>query len=183
MEQIFFISDTHFNHKKIIDLAYRKDFESIEEMNEKIVENWNSVVKRNDRVYHLGDFGFHNYNSILERLNGRIFLILGNHDHVNIQNQRKFEWVGTYKKMKIGEQYIVLCHYPFKEWEMKMHGSWNLFGHCHGKLQACEPDCQLDVGVDNIGYFPIEFDQLKKYFQTKFIENVSIDKIHGIMDL
>jgi calcineurin-like phosphoesterase family protein len=134
-------------------------------MNEYMILKWNQVVKQNDRVYHLGDFSFHDQSRIAKRLNGRKFLILGNHDYVNKETSQLFEWVGHYKKVKINEQVIVLCHYPFKEWEMKMWGSWNLFGHCHGNLQVETDLLQLDVGVDSIGYVPKEFSELKTFFQ------------------
>ena len=52
---IFFTSDTHFNHKAIISYCSRP-FESVEEMNDRLIDNWNQVVKPSDTVYHLGDF-------------------------------------------------------------------------------------------------------------------------------
>jgi calcineurin-like phosphoesterase family protein len=58
-----------------------------------------------------------------------------------------------------------MCHYPFKEWEMKQFGSWNLFGHCHGNLKTNVDPFQLDVGVDSIGYAPKEFSEIKQIFQ------------------
>ena len=167
-ENIFFISDTHFNHKKIMEYENR-NFKTVEEMNEFMIEKWNSVVRKNDRIYHMGDFSFHDQSRIAARLNGRKFLIIGNHDYVNKETSKLFEWVGSYKKVKIGEQYIVLCHYPFKEWEMKQFGSWNLFGHCHGNLKTGVHPLQLDVGVDSIGYVPKEFSELQRFFEKKEI--------------
>ena len=168
MENIFFIADTHFNHKKILEFE-RGNFRDIEEMNEHIIYCWNSCVKTNDRIYHVGDFSFHDKSQIASRLNGRKFLILGNHDYVNKETSHLFEWIGDYKKIKINEQIIVLCHYPFREWQMKQFGSWNLFGHCHGNLQIPDNELQLDVGVDSIGYNPVEFSELKLIFQKKIL--------------
>ena len=79
MIKIFFIADTHFNHNKIIEYENRP-FKNVEEMNEKLIENWNSVVGRIDKVFVLGDFGFYNSKEILDRLKGFKILIMGNHD-------------------------------------------------------------------------------------------------------
>jgi len=70
------ISDTHFSHAKVI-IYDDRPFKTAKEMDEKMIENWNSVVKPNDTIYHLGDFAFFSENmvcKILDRLNGKIHL-------------------------------------------------------------------------------------------------------------
>ena len=80
MGEIFFTSDTHFYHEQ--DFLYApRGFQSTEEMNEAIIERWNSVVKNDDVVYHLGDVVMGHYDAnVLTRLNGLIRFIRGNHD-------------------------------------------------------------------------------------------------------
>ena len=88
----FFTSDTHFGHANIIRLCNRP-FKDVEEMNEKLVENWNRVVPEDGTVFHLGDFAFGGsglWNSVIPRLNGQIYLIIGNHDRKNL---RQGTWV------------------------------------------------------------------------------------------
>ena len=79
----YFIADTHFNHENIIRYCNRP-FENSNEMNEYIINKWNSVVNENDVVYHLGDVGFGNTEELKQlvgRLNGTKILIRGNHDY------------------------------------------------------------------------------------------------------
>ena len=83
MSRIFLISDTHYNHSNVIRYCDRP-FKDVYEMNKGIINSWNSVVRNDDICYHLGDFGFGNKEQISEwvrALNGRIRLILGNHDN------------------------------------------------------------------------------------------------------
>lgn len=83
----FFTSDTHFGHANIIKLCNRP-FKDVEEMNEKLIENWNKVVSEDGTVFHLGDFAFGGsglWNSVIPRLNGQIYLIIGNHDRKNLR--------------------------------------------------------------------------------------------------
>ena len=72
----FFISDTHFNDPRKYKIR-QFGFKTKEEMTEMLVKNWNSVVSKKDIVYHLGDFGDYN---VVKRLNGKIYLICGNHE-------------------------------------------------------------------------------------------------------
>ena len=78
---IWFTSDLHFGHQNIIKFCNRP-WKTVEEMNEGLIANWNSVVKDDDIVFDLGDFAFapnSKWKEILSRLNGIHYLILGNH--------------------------------------------------------------------------------------------------------
>jgi len=163
----YFTSDTHFYHKNIIKYDNRP-FNSIEEMNDTIINNWNSIVKPNDYVFHLGDFSFSNITLIkelLNKLNGIKYLILGNHDNISSNLDEYFQYITNYMSINIqdedNKQQIILCHYPFIEWDRKHYGSWNLHGHCHGTLQT-KIQNQLDVGVNNHNYFPLSYDEVKQ---------------------
>ncbi len=82
MKNIFFTSDQHFGHKNIIKFSNRP-FNSVEEMDEMMIQRWNEKVGETDEVYHLGDVGLASsgkLRKILERLNGKIYLIKGNHE-------------------------------------------------------------------------------------------------------
>lgn len=82
MSKIYFTSDTHYNHYNIINYCNRP-FESVFQMNETMIDRWNRVVNNEDTVYHLGDFAMGNkifVPQIVERLQGKIILIAGNHD-------------------------------------------------------------------------------------------------------
>lgn len=104
----YFTSDTHFSHTNIIKYCNRP-FKSVEEMDEVLIANWNSVVKKTDQVFHLGDFGY-NY-KIAQRLNGHKHLIWGNHDRKLRNNQNfinEFEWTKDLAQIVSHGQEIVL---------------------------------------------------------------------------
>ena len=74
-EKTFFTSDTHFYHSNIIRFCNRP-FANVEQMNESMIRNWNSVVGQDDEVFHLEDFclgGSAEWAKILDRLNGHIW--------------------------------------------------------------------------------------------------------------
>ena len=99
---IFFTADTHFNHANIINFC-KRPFSDVIHMNETIIKNWNSKVNYDDEIYILGDITISRSgleaNKILERLNGKKYLIKGNHD-VYIDdiefNESYFEWIKDY---------------------------------------------------------------------------------------
>ena len=174
-EHTFFTSDTHFNHTNIIRFCNRP-FRNVDEMNETIVANWNATIGMDDTVFHLGDFclgGAAEWTRLLDRLNGRIYLILGNHDLKNIRQGflGRFEHVAMQMRIEIGKRKIYLCHYPFLCFEGGYKDVWQLFGHVHtrksntgidaGRLQYLYPT-QYDVGVDNNDFTPVSYEQVKK---------------------
>ena len=173
---IFFTSDTHWGHSRVIQYSNRP-FANIDEMDEQLIKNWNSKVQPNDTVYHLGDFAFHREDQIfkiLSRLNGKIHLIVGNHDKQIIKNsqlQKQFQSISNYCELKIDNQFIVMCHYPMLSWNKSHHGSWMLHGHCHGSIQHPWNGKLLDVGTDPMKYFPISFDKLIPIMASKQFVN------------
>lgn len=164
---VFFTSDTHFGHYNIIKYCNRP-WKTTEEMNEGLIERWNSVVRPSDDVYHLGDFcmGGREPREFTRYLNGRIHLIRGNHDkHVYDQG---FVDVVPYKELKLNRKHIVLCHFPFRSWNRQHHGAWHLFGHVHGAMKFDDLLC-LDVGVDAVDsdYRPLSLDQVFEIMSKK----------------
>lgn len=87
VNRVFGIADTHFGHKNVIEFEKEaRPFNTIEEHDEEVIYRWNSTVKKNDTVWHLGDvlFGRDSFET-LKRLNGIKKLVLGNHDHYPIE--------------------------------------------------------------------------------------------------
>ena len=165
---IWFTSDTHFGHGNVIQYTQRP-FETVEEMDARLTENWNQSVKPNEIIYHLGDFtllGAEPASEYFQRLNGRIHIIPGGHDHRWLGRQEYFSRSGhvvtilpPLKTIKVTlsgldqPQLIVLCHYAMRVWDRSHYGSWHLFGHSHGNLPPLESS--LDVGVDVWDLAPI----------------------------
>ena len=181
MSDHWFISDTHFGHANIIKYSNRP-FKDVEEMNAKMVENWNKLVKHDDTIYHLGDFAFMQFQpfkNLLWRLNGNIHLILGNHDKMIIQNKNellrgKLSSIQHYYELKVGGKMIVLFHYGQRVWNKSHHGSIHLYGHSHGSLPPHGKS--VDVGVDckeiTSEYRPIHLDEVFKYMDKRTAEVV-----------
>lgn len=132
MINTWFTSDTHFGHKNI--LQYEKEarpFSSVEEMNEVLIERWNSVVRNKDTVYHLGDFCFGRQNlAIAERLNGKKHLVLGNHDTYPAADYLKYfsrVFGGIFWKS------CLLTHFPVHPNQLGSRCALNVHGHLHSK--------------------------------------------------
>src|SRR5512137_2991157 len=84
----FFTSDTHFDHKNIIQYCHRP-FDSVDEMNEALVDNWNRTIAPEDLVYHLGDFtlgDIRHFNKWADQLNGHLRILPGSHDDLWLKN-------------------------------------------------------------------------------------------------
>ena len=175
MSKKFIVSDTHWGHKNIIQYDNRP-FASVEEMNEAMIKNWNSVVSSDDEVYHLGDFAFMTENQIenlIRRLNGKIHLIWGNHDEV-IQKSKKlrdmFVWTRDYYILKDNGDRYVLFHFPIGEWDKCHRGAYHLHGHCHGNYDGDYSYRIMDVGASCINYTPIEISEVTRRLKNKKIK-------------
>ena len=179
-DKVFFTSDTHFYHTNIIEFC-KRPFMDIEAMNETLIANWNKVVGTNDIVFHLGDFCLGDsakWNRLLDRLNGEIYLILGNHDLKNFRKSyaERFKSVAMQMNIEVHNQKICLNHYPFLCYDGSYDGVWQLFGHVHtnrnhtgndtARLKMLFPT-QYDVGVDNNDFTPVSFAQVKEVIEKQ----------------
>ena len=191
---IFFTSDTHFGHSKIIDYC-KRPFSSIEEHDKTLIQNWNNVVGQDDTVFHLGDFAYGNsqfVSNIIKQLNGNIILIKGNHDlrNMNPTLYNMFSDAVYQARILIDKQTVYLNHFPFLCFE---HGDINLykdnysiqlFGHVHsGSLTSSEDvnrlnilfPTQYDVGVDNNNFTPISWIDVKNKIKQQINKSLCGD--------
>lgn len=166
----FFTSDTHFGHKNIIKYENRP-FNSVEEMDICLINKWNQKVKQNDDIYILGDFCFgdgNRANELLRQLNGRKYLIKGNHDSFLKDNKfdnSLFEWVKDYYVLKTKETRLVLFHYPIQVWAEQHYGSIHCYGHIHSNEGTSHPmkyDIvnSFNVGVDINNLEPVSIEDI-----------------------
>jgi len=164
--KIFITSDTHFNHKNIIEYACRP-FKTIEEMNEEMIKRWNNKVGKGDIVIHLGDFGMGSKDEIIElknKLNGTIILLRGNHDH---KATREAGFLVVKGSLEI--ENLILSHSPLSEEEIPK-GFINVHGHIHEK----ESFNGVNVSIEKTNYEPLELEKLKE--SIKFKDNKLSEK-------
>lgn len=162
MAKIWITSDTHFCHYNIIEYCSRP-FSSVEEMNKTIIKNWNVIVKKDDVIYHLGDVGFGNKETLQEivsKLNGRKRLIMGNHDDAlrNKWIEIGFEWVSKYPILL--NEYYWLSHVPLY---MNKHMPYcNIHGHVHEMAGFISEDFRhVNVSVDKTAFKPVLFNYIQ----------------------
>jgi len=173
------ISDIHFWHKNVIRYSDRP-FDSVEEMNETIIDNWNSKVKAQDIVFNLGDFAFCGTNKVIEilrRLNGTQYFTYGNHDKVMKRDEVQ-EFCKDTKKIALFADTIefnykgtpiFMSHYSHRVWNRSHRGAIHLYGHSHGSLPGIGRS--MDVGVDTkelvSDYTPFSLDTVVEFLSHK----------------
>ena len=176
-KNIWFTSDLHLGHKAILRLSNRPFF-NIEEHDETIIENINKLVKNDDDLIILGDISFNQsyqtYESIFKKLNGNIYIILGNHDNkqnlIRCQKEGLITSVRESQIMNIGKDTIHLTHYPLLEWYNFYNNGLHAHGHTHGKVnEYCR---SIDVSIDAWEMECIEFSELKQYIDENCTENI-----------
>lgn len=173
MINTFFCSDLHFGHQRIIEFHPNRA-DTIDEMNERIVENWNAVVSPKDETWLLGDLAMGKLDDSLKffhRLNGRKHLVSGNHDG-NRTKALPWSSVQDYKEWKQKPYRAVLSHYPFLTWNGAHHGVWMLHGHSHGLLEPTNTT-RMDVGIDTHPEFrPYHLDEIAEIMDKRSYEPV-----------
>jgi calcineurin-like phosphoesterase family protein len=167
----FVISDTHFGHENACTKFKRKDgsplrpFANAEEMDEAMVERWNSRVSPHDTVYHLGDVVINKkFLPILHRLNGKKKLIMGNHDIFGIDEYRKYFYEVAAYRVFVDD--FVFSHIPLHPECVSERFKVNVHGHLHSnKVMLTERMADpryLCVCVEHTDYAPISFDEVKQ---------------------
>jgi calcineurin-like phosphoesterase family protein len=219
MRKIWFTADTHFSHRKIPLYTRRsfclsKDeqkivdsiwldggpsstkwskwspsWESVARMNDYLITRINDFVKKDDILWHLGDYCYSPKNRIeefaeknLKRINCKnVYLVWGNHDDKNIG--KFFKECHERCELRHKNKLIVLSHYAQAVWNKSHNGSWMLYGHSHSTAEdwlnkAMPQRLSMDVGIDNIykilgEYRPISFEEIEKIFSNR--KGLSID--------
>lgn len=210
-QAVWVTSDTHYGHKNICRGVSQwepnkgeqatRNFETLENMNQSIVDGINSRVKADDILIHLGDWSFGGIQNIAqfrEQISCKnIYLCYGNHDH-HIQNDRLLE-TSTHRGVPARELFIetdhvldltitssavkgelsFFCsHYSHRVWNKRHHGRMHLFGHSHGSLDALTNDRSMDVGIDSAArifgsYIPFHIMEVYTILNNR--ENLPID--------
>lgn len=165
----FFTSDLHFYHKNVIEFCKRPWLDNLA-MNQGLIENWNRTVGVDDEIFILGDMFFCGTNrakEIMQRLNGKKFLILGNHDWNVVKKPRAkefgFEWVLEQFCVRIAGKDVIMNHFPYSGDHMEEDrfldkrpidaGMWLLHGHVHSEWKV--RGRQINVGVDVWDWRPV----------------------------
>ena len=169
----FYTSDLHFGHGNILRLCNRP-FETVEEMDEALIANWNKKVHKNDVVYILGDVVWQKklVPYYMERLKGKKILIPGNHDEW-VKDSATHVWfdkIVPYLEVNLEGHPITMCHYPMLEWRSSRKDGekklgFHIHGHIHNRIsdeyrQLYIKHNALNAGVDVNGFAPVSFSEL-----------------------
>lgn len=180
MGNIFVTSDQHFGHANILNFKdkegnrIRPHWDNVEDMDNDLVERYNSVVKPGDKVYFLGDIAMKRiYIPTVGRLNGDKVLIKGNHDNAELKDYTKY-----FRDIRACHvlNHIIMTHIPLHP-NAKNSYIANVHGHLHQNLMI-EPGRQwyINVSVEQTNFTPIAFDEIEQRIKNIF----GIDSIQEI---
>ncbi|MDO5560241.1 MAG: metallophosphoesterase [Oscillospiraceae bacterium] len=165
--KVFFIADTHFGHEAIIHYENRP-FQNVEEMDRIMIQNFNSVVSADDTVFILGDFSCYDMEKniqIVESLNGRKILVMGNHDTETDRYYFECGFESVSRFPVIYEGFWILSHEPMY---LNVNMPYaNIYGHVHSNPVYADFSKQsYCVSAERINYTPIEFDEIINKIST-----------------
>ena len=169
----YFISDLHLGHKNIIRYCNRP-FNTIELMDNTIINNWNAIITSNDTVFLVGDVCFKKskkeITDIINSLNGTKILIMGNHDYrLSVKEWLSVGFSEVYKYPIIYKDFYIVSHKPvFMNSTMPYI---NIHGHIHQNTMA--EIYYYNVSVEHHNYTPVSFDNIVKEIEERKIKEVS----------
>ncbi len=192
---VWFTADTHFGHGNIIKYCQRpflspEEFaatrndprsklrissETVRRHDNALLDAINSAVALDDVLWIVGDFCWGGHADAMRyrsRIRCRtVNLVWGNHDQSEIASA--FNDCMDQGMIEVEGQPIWLNHYPMRSWDRAFHGSWQLYGHVHGRLEkedALKPTLLTkDVGVDACNYRPWSFAELRTYMAPRIV--------------
>lgn len=189
MGKIFFTSDLHFGHENVIRFDGRP-FKTVEEMDEELIRRWNAKVGKGDLVYVLGDFIWKTRSedapNLINKLNGQIILIKGNHDRFlhNSKAKNALSGIKDYDDICVTledgtKRRCILSHYFIPMYNGHRYQAIHLHGHSHFTDEA---DMEIDFArqlnrrscrneIYNVGcmywnYEPVTLDEILKHGET-----------------
>lgn len=168
---IYVCSDLHFNHTNILGFC-RSNFATIEEHNEYIIRQYNSVVGKDDLVYILGDIGFtpeKALSELVKRLNGRKILLVGNHDKLTDREYRAMGFIDVVRHPIYYNTHIILSHVPIEE-AYNSEYIINVHGHLHKNHIVNLPNF-FNVNVELNDYKPINMEVFEKQAERMCLRN------------
>jgi calcineurin-like phosphoesterase family protein len=209
-KNVWVTSDTHYMHSNLVrgvtnwrnedgevPLNQVRDFDTVEEMNDLMVNNINANIDANDWLIHLGDWSFGGYDRVKQfrdQINCKnIVLIYGNHDHhiqrdkANGPLKKLFAHTTGYDELRITNSQdekntLILCHYPIISWNGMHHGSYMLHGHQHLKGDRIFGNGRrMDVGLcgtEQNGFRPYHIDEIMTLLKDRI--HVPYDHDHHI---
>jgi len=158
--EVYFTAETYFGSKSKM---HERNFSSLEEMNERIVKSWNSVVSKDDKIFHLGNFFWDPLtgDEIVSSLNGEIYLIPGAFDKsINDMNESSMITMipSRVSEVDVDGNLIIISHYPLLDWTGKDEGILQFYGY--GKTKSDPSEGRINVSADLWDYCPISFNTL-----------------------
>lgn len=133
----YFISDLHLGHTHVIDMD-KRPFTDTDNMCEEIIKRWNKKVTTKDDVYILGDFAWKPtiLMDVAPQLKGRIHLIRGNHDKLNLLAEQFVTDVTEIRYLHLpNDTTVVLSHFPIASYRGMRHGGYHFYGHVHSTAE------------------------------------------------
>lgn len=171
-EDFFITSDTWFGRPQILQIANRLSFKDINDMNKQLIKNWNSVVKKNDIVFHLGNFAWdpQTARQVLNKLNGTIYFLVGNADEGFLDIQHEFDNITVLEDqiVELPQYDSLICHYPLEVWNGKDSGTIHFHGHTvfSHKTDLSQMN-RVNVCTDFWGYTPVKYSTIKDFINDK----------------
>lgn len=175
LDKLFFTSDLHFHHKSVLE-HNRRPFKNLEDHDNGMIDNWNSVVPEDGNVFMAGDFAFtgsvDKIQDLINKLNGRIWWVRGNHDQQNRLDRPAFVDMVGGRQMDVAtvllrndnNQRLFISHYPHFAWPRE---AIHLYGHVHSGPFSTASDkvpfhaMRVDIGCDAHNYKPISYQEVK----------------------
>lgn len=190
-QQLYFLADSHYNHKNIVRGTTEwknldendnrvRNFDTIDQMNETLINNINSKIGQDDIIFHLGDWSFGGFEKIKEFRDRivcqNIYLLIGNHDHHQEAQKEDCHLLFTqvfpsYLELEVKlfstpkstktRHHFIMSHYPIASWHNMNKGWMHLHGHVHFPFNLkLGPGKMLDVGMDGNNYYPYSLDEI-----------------------